>query len=194
MIGADKICAVVAVADARSMWALVRRALDVTRTIELRLDWLSDDAEIAKFLALLRGGKAASPPRATFVVTCRRREAGGKFSGTIAKQLVHLAEAISAGCAWYDLEIESSAKCPPELLDVLLGEGRQIASAHFFQRTPKNLRRVATDLARVQPAVIKIAARCDSLAESMDVLRLARGRKNVIAIPMGEVALPARVL
>jgi 3-dehydroquinate dehydratase/shikimate dehydrogenase len=194
MIGTDKVCAVVAAADARSMWAQVRRTLDVTRTIELRLDWLSDAAEIAKFLVLLRSGKVASPARAAFIATCRRREAGGKFPGTIAKQLVHLAEAISAGCAWYDLEIESSSKCPPELLNVLLGEGRQIASAHFFQRTPRNLRRVVADLARVQPAVIKIAAQCDSLAESTKVLRLARGRKNVVAIPMGEVALPARVL
>ena len=194
MIGTDKICAVVAATDARSMWGQLRQALDVARTIELRLDWLSDDAEIAKFLALLRAGRTTRTARATFIATCRRREAGGKFGGTIAKQLVHLAEAITAGCAWYDLEIESSSKCPPELLDVLLGEGRQIASAHFFQRRPKNLRRVAADLAHVQPAVIKIAAQCDSLAESMDVLRVARGRKNVIAIPMGEVALPARVL
>lgn len=194
MIGADKICAVVAAADARTMWTQVRRALDVSRTIELRLDWLSDEAEIAKFLELLRARQKAKASRAILIATCRRREAGGKFAGTIAKQLVHLAEAVSVGCAWYDLERESSSKCPPELLDVLLGEGRQIASAHFFQGTPKNLRGVVADLARVRPAVIKIATQCDSLAESMDVLRLARGRNNVIAIPMGEVALPARVL
>ena len=137
---------------------------------------------------------APRAPRAIFIATCRRREAGGKFTGTIAQQLIHLAEAISAGCAWYDLEIESSALCPPELLDVLLGEGRQIASAHFFRPTRKNLRRVASDLARAHPALIKIAAQCHSLRASLDVLRLARGRRNVIAIPMGDVALPARVL
>jgi 3-dehydroquinate dehydratase / shikimate dehydrogenase len=195
MIGRDKICAVAAAADARSLWAQVRRALGLTRTVELRLDWLSDEAEIAKFLARLRASRRrANAARATFIATCRRREAGGKFTGTIAKQLVHLAEAIRAGCDWYDLEIETSSLCPPELLDVLLGEGRQMASAHFFQRTRKNLKRVAADLARVGPAAIKIAARCDSLADSIDVLRLAHGRKNVVAVPMGDVALPARVL
>ena len=194
MIGRDKICAVVAAASARSMWAQVRRALRVTRTIELRLDWLSDDAEIAKFLAQLRASQRANRARATFIATCRRREAGGKFTGTIAKQLVHLAEAIRAGCDWYDLEIETSSWCPPELLDVLLGDGRQMASAHFFQRTRQNLKRVAADLARVGPAAIKIAAQCDSLADSIAVLRLAHGRKNLVAVPMGDVALPARVL
>jgi 3-dehydroquinate dehydratase / shikimate dehydrogenase len=194
MIGRDKIGAVVAAADARSMWTQVRRALGITRTIELRLDWLSDDAEIAKFLARLGASHGAGRTRATFIATCRRREAGGKFTGTIAQQLVHLAEAIRAGCAWHDLEIETSSLCPPELLEVLLGEGRQIASAHFFRRPRKNLKRVAADLARTHPAAIKIAVHCASLAASVDVLRLLRGRKNVIAIAMGDVALPARIL
>ena len=83
-----------------------------------------------RFLARL----AKKRPRATLIATCRRREAGGKFRGTIAQQLVHLAAAVRSGCDWYDLEIESSSRCPPELLDVLLGEGRRIASAHFFGR------------------------------------------------------------
>ena len=107
---------------------------------------------------------------------------------------MQLAAAVRSGCAWYDLEIESSARCPPELLDVLLGEGRRIASAHFFQRSPKNLRRVAADLGRGKPDAIKIAAQCDSLERSLKLLRLARGRKDLIAVPMGDVVLPARVL
>jgi 3-dehydroquinate dehydratase/shikimate dehydrogenase len=80
------------------------------------------------------------------------------------------------------------------LLEVLLGEGRRIASAHFFRRSNKNLQRVAADLRRGKPDAIKIAVQCDSLGRSLEVLRLARGRRNVIAVPMGDVALPARVL
>ena len=99
-------------------------ALERTRTVELRLDWLARRLrEIARFLAWLRIGGS---PRSALIATCRRREAGGRYQGTIAKQLFHLAEAIRAGCAWYDLEIENSSQCPPELLDVLLGEGRQL--------------------------------------------------------------------
>ena len=165
-------------------------ALRVARTAELRLDWLSDDEEIDRFLARL----AKTRPRATLVATCRRREAGGKFRGTIAQQLVHLAAAVRSGCAWYDLEVESSSRCPPELLEVLLGEGRRIASAHFFRRSPKNLQRIAADLGRGKPGAIKIAVQCGSIGRSLEVLRLARGRRDVIAVPMGGVALPARVL
>src|SRR5271168_1963607 len=159
MIAKDKICAVVAAADALGMWKQLARALRVTRSVELRLDWLASDDEMDRFLARL----AKQRPRATLIATCRRREAGGRFRGTIARQLVHLAAALRSGCAWYDLEVESSARCPAELLDVLLGEGRRIASAHFFQRSPKNLRRVAAELRRGSPEAIKIAVQCDSL-------------------------------
>jgi 3-dehydroquinate dehydratase/shikimate dehydrogenase len=190
MIAKDKICAVVAATDAAGMWKQLWQALRVTRTVELRLDWLTDEDEVDGFLARL--GKMR--PRATLIATCRRREAGGKFRGTIAQQLVHLASALRSGCTWYDLEIESSAQCPPALLEVLLGEGRRIASAHFFRRSPKNLRRVAADLGRGKPEAIKIAAHCDSLGRSIQVLRLVRGRQDVIAVPMGDAVTAARVL
>ncbi|MGA2508854.1 MAG: shikimate dehydrogenase [Candidatus Acidiferrales bacterium] len=190
MLGRNKICAVVAAQDAASMRRQLGVALRLTRTVELRLDWLRDDREIANFCRTL----ATRPPRATLIATCRRIDAGGRYRGTIAKQLVHLAEAVRAGCAWYDLEIESIRKCPPGLLDVLLGDGHRLASAHFFRRMPGNLKRVAAELQRADSDAIKIAAHCDSLAESRKLLDFARGQKNIVAIPMGEVALPARLL
>jgi 3-dehydroquinate dehydratase/shikimate dehydrogenase len=190
MIAKDKICAVVAAAHASGMWKQLTKTLRATHTAELRLDWLSDDDEMDKFLARL----ARKRKRATLIATCRRRDAGGKFRGTIAQQLAHLAAAVRSGCAWYDLEIESSSRCPPELLGVLLGEGRRIASAHFFGRSPKNLRRLATVLGRGKPDAIKIAVQCESLGHSLQLLRLARGLKNIVTVPMGDVALPARVL
>jgi len=166
------------------------RALQETRTVELRLDWLSDDGQITNFLAQL----AARSLKATLIATCRRRGAGGRYRGTIAKQLVHLAEALRAGCAWYDLEIETLRRCPPELVDVLLGDGMQLASAHFFRGLPESLPRVAAELMRYRPDAIKIAAQCDSLADSRKLLVFARKQPNIVAAPMGDVALPARFL
>jgi 3-dehydroquinate dehydratase/shikimate dehydrogenase len=166
------------------------QALRQTHTVELRLDWLGSDREISRFLHWLEEHRR----RATLIATCRRREAGGEYSGTIAKQLVHLADAVRAGCAWYDLEIETVRQCPPELLDVLLGEGRQLTSAHFFQKMPENLPRVAAELERGRSDAIKIAAQCDSLGDARKLLRFARKRRNIVAVPMGDVALPARLL
>ncbi|MGA7920242.1 MAG: shikimate dehydrogenase [Candidatus Acidiferrales bacterium] len=190
MIGKNRICAVVAAADARSMWKQLRRALQLTSVVEVRLDWLAQDAERKKFFSRL----AKARPSAILIATCRRFKAGGKFRGTMGQQLVQLSEAIHAGCAWYDLEIETSSKCPPELLDVLLGEGQHLASAHFFKPTRRKLKKVAIELVRTQPAAIKIAVQCDSLADGLKLLHLARGQKHVIAVPMGDVSTPARIL
>ena len=190
MLGRDKLCAVVAAPDARSMERQLAQALLETRTVELRLDWLSDDGEIIDFLARL----ATHPPTATLIATCRRREAGGRYRGTVAKQLIHLADAVGVGCAWYDLEIETLRRCPAELVDVLLGGGKQLASAHFFRGMPESLPRIAAELMRYRPDAIKIAAQCDSLADSRKLLAFARKQRNIVAVPMGDMALPARFL
>jgi 3-dehydroquinate dehydratase / shikimate dehydrogenase len=190
MLGRDKVCAVVAARDAKSMQRQLQQALKQTRTLELRLDWLSSDAEIARFLAYL----ARKRPPATLISTCRRREAGGRYRGTIAKQLAHLSEAIHAGSGWYDLEIETLRKCPEELVALLLGDGRQLASAHFFRAMPKSLPRVSAELLSYHPDAIKIAAHSESLAQARALLDFAAKRPKVVAIPMGEVGLPARFL
>jgi 3-dehydroquinate dehydratase/shikimate dehydrogenase len=189
-IGTDKICAVVAAEQSGSMWNQLRQALRDTRTVELRLDWLRNEREIHVFLQRLRNKQ----PRATLIATCRRREAGGRFRGPIASQLLILAEALRAGCAWYDLEIESSSKWTLELLDVLLGGGRRIASAHFFRASPANQRRVVVGLWKTRPQAIKIAAKCGSLSAGVQLLRLARVKRNTIVVPMGDVVLPLRCL
>jgi 3-dehydroquinate dehydratase / shikimate dehydrogenase len=190
VLGRDKICAVAAAFDAESMLRQLEQALAQTRTIELRLDWLTDDREIDRFLCKL----ARRRRRATLIATCRRREAGGRYRGAIAKQLFHLAEAIRAGCDWYDLEIETVRRCRPELIDALLGDGRQLRSAHFFRAMPRDLGRVMGDLTRGGPDATKIAAHCDALADARKLLDFASRRSNLAAIPMGEVALPVRIL
>src|SRR5260370_10349932 len=109
--GLVRSCAVVAASPADEMSKMVRSALKQTRTIELRLDWLSSDAERARFL----GGLAAGQPRnATFLATCRRREGGGKFAGAIDRELYWLVPAREAGCQWCDLDGENLRKVPSQ--------------------------------------------------------------------------------
>lgn len=191
MPGTDKICAVLASSHAKGMREQLRHALKTAKIIEIRLDWLTDNAEIHRFLTFLEAQKAS---QATLIATCRRREGGGKYAGSVARQLAILWQAIRAGCKWYDLEVESASLCPPELLDVMLGEGRQLRSAHFFKKMPGDLKRVAAELRRGKPDAIKIAAHCETLSESLKLLRFARSQKKIVAVPMGEVSAPVRLL
>lgn len=198
MIAEDKICVVVAGNTVRAMLDQLDAALRTRAgTIELRLDWLRDDREIRRFLLRLAPrfkSAATKKPRATLIATCRRRAAGGKYRGSVARQLVHLADALTAGCTLYDLEIESIRKCPHELLEVLLGECWRLASAHFFDRPPRKFHRIVRELAGTRSDAIKIAAQCNSLADGLKLLRLTRHKRNVVAVPMGDVALPLRIL
>lgn len=187
----NPICAVVAAPQVQQMKAQFVRAWRRTKSIELRLDWLEADAEITRFLKWLG---SRTWPSSFLLATCRRVEAGGRYEGTVAKQIFHLAQALRAGCNWYDLEVETARQCPPELIDVMLGEGRQLASAHFFEAMPKSLVKMAAELRRTKPDAIKIAAKCDSLADGLKLLEFGRRQRNMVAIPMNEAAMPLRLL
>jgi 3-dehydroquinate dehydratase / shikimate dehydrogenase len=192
------VCGVVAARTADDARRQLRRALRYTDTVELRFDWLANAAEIQRFLALLK--KARIPRRATMIATWRRREAGGRFSGAVAAQLSLLRSAINAGCNWVDLEIESIGAVPAFTLDLYTSRARRIVSYHDFRGTPNpsRLARVMRRMEQVRESsgfdVIKIATRCDSLSDSLRLFALARQHANVIAVPMGDLATPARIL
>src|SRR5712664_2893643 len=188
--GLQRICAVVAAPSAVEMARLVRSALPQTRTLELRLDWLTSDSERAQFLAWLSKYK---PPSVTLVATCRRREGGGKFSGAIDRELYWLIRAREAGCQWCDLEVETLRKLPGQSVREYPVPPRVLLSVHGFERTP-NLPRSINPPARGGVDAVKIAAEARSIHDSVRLLRLARSSKNFVAVPMGETGLPARIL
>ncbi|HEV2223888.1 MAG TPA: shikimate dehydrogenase [Candidatus Acidoferrales bacterium] len=198
LFGEDRICGVIAATTAREMWQQLSEAVRHTRTVELRLDWLRNDRELRVFL--IRLGRARFGRRVTLIATCRRIEAGGNFSKSATRQLAVLRRAIGAGCRWIDLELESVEGSGGFTRGLCTFGARRILSFHDFERTPKKseLGRLSRELERTARAVgfeaVKIATQCNSIGESLHVLRLARGKRNVIAVPMGEMATPARIL
>src|SRR5216684_2665483 len=188
--GLRRICAVVAASTAPEMSKMVRSALKQTRTVELRLDWLSSDAERARFLGWLGRSK---PRNATFLATCRRREGGGKFAGGVDRELYWLTQAREAGCRWCDLEVETLRKLPGQSVREYPVPPRVLLSIHDFERTP-DLPRTINPPARGGVDAVKIAAEARSIHDSIRLLRLARISRNFVAVPMGEAGLPARIL
>ena len=190
LFGKDRICGVVAASTAVKMLQQIRAALPHTGTFELRLDWLRSDREAAALLACIPSFRS----RTTFIATCRRLEAGGRFAGGIARQLARLIAAGALGCQWCDVEIETVSRIDLIKFRRLFSGSRFIVSFHDFRRTPPGLPRLLWRMGTTGADAVKIATECHSIADSVRVLKLARGRRNVIAVPMGEVGLPARVL
>jgi len=188
--GVGRICAVAAAPTAVEMRKQVRAALKRTRTVEVRLDWLRTDRERSRFIRFL---KLSQPRNATFIATCRRREGGGRFAGDIQRELYWLIEAREAGCQWCDLEVETLRALPDQSIREYPVPPRVLLSVHDFARTPALPRNVNPPVHGGIDAV-KIAAQARTLNDSVRLLHLARRSRNFVAVPMGDVGLPARIL
>jgi len=188
--GVARICAVVATPNAREFRRLVRVALRQTPTVELRLDWLASDQEREKALAWL---KRTVPKEAVLIATCRRRVGGGEFAGEADQELFWLRQAREAGCTWCDLEIETLQELPGRSVEGYLLPGKVLLSIHDFRRTPELPKKMKV-AARGGADAVKVAAMSRKLSDSTRLLSLARGTDRVVAVPMGEVGLPGRIL
>jgi 3-dehydroquinate dehydratase/shikimate dehydrogenase len=189
--GIRRICAVAAASTAAEMADLVRAGLRETPTIELRLDWLRNDSERSRFLLWLKRNR---PRGATFLATCRRRAGGGKLRGGVQAELYWLNEAREAGCSWCDLEIETVRELPSgKTLRALGLPSRILLSLHDFERMPPKLKTIPA-AAHLDADAFKIAAQARTISDSLRLLRLTRRSPTLVAVPMGEVGLPARIL
>ncbi|HYL84084.1 MAG TPA: shikimate dehydrogenase [Candidatus Angelobacter sp.] len=188
--GLRRICAVAASETAADMSRQVREALRSTRTVELRLDWLRNDAQRSRFLLWLKKNRPAS---ATFLATCRRRVGGGKLDGDADRELYWLIQAGEAGCQWCDLEMETYREIPDGTLREYPLPRRILLSMHDFDRTPELPRKINVAPDGLVDA-LKIAAKARTIGDSVRLLQTARRSRNFVAIPMGDVGLPARIL
>jgi len=169
----------------------LRQTLKNSRTAELRMDWLSSNAEIDRLIMRLQVDRK----KACVIATMRRRAAGGKYAGDVHDQMLWLRFAAECGCAWCDVEVESAERLDQYGLDELRQVGAQVMiSFHDFRGTPRDLQAVVRRLERCGGDAIKIAAHARTIGDSVRVLSTAQGKRDVVAVPMGEVGLPARIL
>src|SRR5260370_4581823 len=188
--GVARICAVVAASSAREMAVQLRRALRETPTVELRLDWRESGLERRRVLAWLRRNPL---PRAVLLDTCRRREGGGLFAGSVQDELHWLAQAAEAGCLWCDLEVETLRKLPRNSIRQYSLPRRILLSVHDFERMPP-LKPALEARWRGAVDAIKVAGVSHTIADSTRLLRFAAGLRDCVAVPMGAIGLPARLL
>jgi 3-dehydroquinate dehydratase/shikimate dehydrogenase len=193
VFGNDRICAVVAVRTAAEAIAQMNAIASSTvraHIVELRLDFLSSRAETARLVRWV--GRQHEMP--ILIATCRRRQAGGHFTGTAGDEIGVLKQAVGAGCRWCDVEIETAEKIGASELKNALAPARLLISAHDFKRMPQNLPTLVRRLDAFDGDAIKIAAASRSLADVRRLLELVRGRLDVVAVPMGDGMPAARIL
>ena len=185
-----RICAVVATARARDFRGLVRKALRRTPTVELRLDWLANDRERHAALGWL---KRFAPKKGQFIATCRRSVGGGELAGGAAEELFWLTKAKEAGCTWCDLEIETVRELRGKVGQGYTLPPKKMLSIHDFRRTPKLSKKLRGG-GRGEFSAVKVAGMSRSLSDTARLMKFAYGTQRIVAIPMGELGLPGRIL
>ncbi|MFN7333767.1 MAG: type I 3-dehydroquinate dehydratase, partial [bacterium] len=150
------------------------------KLVELRLDYIGRSIDLGRLL------KDRPTP---VVVTCRRREDGGRWERTEEERLMLLRSAIAMGIEYVDLEEDTAKKIPR------YGKTKRIVSLHNFEGTPDDLEDLHSTLAKVDADIVKIAVQANSFRDTARMLYLMRSAQvPTIGISMGDFGTPTRIL
>ncbi len=188
-----KLCIAIQANAPGELMARAEAALSDSHFMELRLDFLPKPhtvlPRIKHFLA--------DHKMATVIATCRRKQNGGNFTGSLAAELEILEGAAAAGCQIVDLEIESAESAKSAQLKSLRATGAALLiSFHDFSRT-RGLAHAADRIQEFEPDYVKVVSTAHSLADNLAVLRLIEDRSlasHIVGIAMGEEGILSRVL
>ena len=148
--------------------------------VELRVDWMRTRPDVSKLL------KGRPTP---VVITCRRREDRGHWSGTEEQRLAVLREAIIGGAEYVDLEVDVAGTIPR------YGETRRIVSFHDFEQTPSDLHQIHDRMTECDPDVIKIVTMANSQEDNVRMLELLKSSViPTVGFCMGEFGITSRLL
>lgn len=160
--------------------------------LEFRLDYLKQPAsalpKIKRFLE--------THQYVTAIATCRRAENGGHFKGSVAAQLEILTKAIASGCQLVDLELESGARCKPDLVARLRTRASLILSFHDFRAT-RGLEKTLGKMLAIPADHYKIVTTATTLSDNVAMMKFLQTQSDkhaLVGLCMGEQGIISRVL
>ena len=153
------------------------------KLVELRLDYVAGKVNIRRLLA------DQGDLDCQVIITCRRMEDGGKWTGTEEARQLLLREAIAEGVDYVDIEEDIASQIPR------FGKTKRIVSYHNFRKTPENLRELHAEMAQLDPDIIKIASMANDPHDNVRMLEMMQESEiPTVAMCMGDVGTPSRIL
>jgi 3-dehydroquinate dehydratase / shikimate dehydrogenase len=176
-----KICVTVARTRHKHAIAEHQRLADAgAKLIELRLDYIGRSIDLTRLL------KDRPTP---VVITCRRKEDGGRWDRTEEERLMIIRSAIAMGVEYVDLEEDIATKIPR------YGKTKRIISTHDFEGTPSDLGSIQTNLSKLDADIVKIATLATTFSDVKRMLHLVKNSKvPTIGISMGDIGTVTRIL
>jgi 3-dehydroquinate dehydratase / shikimate dehydrogenase len=187
-----RLCVAVTGTDATEMVAKAESLARDNPLLELRLDYLSQPvAALPKIKRLLE-----SQSGTMVIATCRRVANGGKFRGSVERQLAVLTKAAASGCQIVDLELQSALAARRADLQRLRTRAALILSFHDFRATRK-LDETFEKMAAFPAEFYKLVTTATSLYDNVVMMKFLerQGQKySIVGLCMGEQGLISRVL
>ncbi|TWT77977.1 Shikimate dehydrogenase [Posidoniimonas polymericola] len=150
------------------------------KLVELRLDYISTRVNLHRLVV---------DRPCPVIVTCRREEDGGKFTGDEAARQTLLREAIAMGVDYVDIEDDIADKIPR------YGKTKRIISHHNFRHTPADLDSLHAKLAALDPDIVKIATMAHRPDDNLRMLDLVRTSEiPTVGMCMGDIGACSRIL
>lgn len=146
--------------------------------VEIRLDFLKEPQQAAS----VRWDRLPVP----VIATCRGKERGGLFEGSIEEEVRILQSAANNGAQYVDIDYRHVRLVPP---------ARVIASFHDFDRTPDDLPRILEEACAGPADIAKVATQVRSWTDNrrlFDLMTRNNG-KPAIVVGMGELGQITRI-
>jgi 3-dehydroquinate dehydratase type I len=183
-----KICVPIVETSVKKANEAIEEANSLADLIELRVDYLKEP----KLAPLIKNRKKP------FIITNRRKEEGGRYSGDEKERFRILKEAVELGAEYVDVEIRSRRSL---LRDLIANKKRtkMILSFHDFQETPsqKELRGLCDRMHQLGADVVKIVTFAKSWEDNLQVLSLIpfarKKNQEIVTFCMGEKGKMSRL-
>lgn len=168
-------------------------AIKETPFLEFRLDYLEKPAlALTKLKQILADNNAV-----TAIATCRRKENGGRFEGTLNAEMEILIAAAEAGFHLVDLELESAEKLKKGELGKLRDTGVGLILSHHDFKETRDLDAIYARTEPFHPDFVKIVPTARTLTDNVTLMRFIErmsDHKDIIGICMGDAGIISRVL
>lgn len=153
------------------------------KMVELRLDYVSSKVNIRRLLSENKDLDCK------VIITCRRKEDGGKWSDTEESRLLLLREAIAEGVDYIDIEEDIASQIPR------FGKTKRIVSYHNFRKTPDDLQDLHDRMCQLDPDVVKLATMANDPHDNLRMLEIMQSSKvPTVGMCMGDIGTPSRIL
>jgi 3-dehydroquinate dehydratase type I len=187
------ICIPIVAKDQRAALVQMERGFPLADILELRIDQIRN-VNLENLMRRKRG---------KILVTNRRKDEGGGFSGTERQRVELLKEAVELGVDYVDIEVRTEGALIKELSAKIgnhHGRAKWIVSHHDFSETPSErlLRKRLNECTRTGADIVKIVTYANTVEDNLRVLGLIpharRKGVEIIAFCMGEMGRISRIM